>query len=810
MRETLRDVRHACRMLRRAPWFACLAILILGTGIGAATITFSLVHAALLRSLPFSDPDRVVWMYNLRTERDRAPLSIPDVEDYRRESSSLAGIAVFTNWTVNLTGIGPSERLEGTRVSGNFFELLGLRPLLGRPLQVEDEERGSRVIVLTHGLWVRRFGADPGIVGRGVSLNGAAYTVVGILPPGFMFPFREAELAVPLSLRSDPRRTDRGANFLRVLARLGPGVSVQQAKADLDAIAHRLQRQYPAENARKTGISLYPLHSEIVRDYRSLLWTLFGAVGVLLAVGCGNLANLLLVRTAGRQTEFAIRLSLGASRRRLMRQLLSEAAVLAVAGGLVGIGLAATGLTFWRAWGPGNFPRMAEVGLAPAVVIFAIGLAGLTALACGTLPVCFVSADTANALRGATRAMTTARGPARVRRTFIAVQVAASTVLLVGMALTARGFARLERVGPGFVPDDTLSVQLSLPPSVYADRDALVRFSEALQDRLAAIPGVDNTGSVSLLPLSGLLSTVDVAFPDRPAPPPDEVPQAHFRVASPGYFAAAGISVLEGRAFTDYDRVDGQPVAIVSRTFADRHWPGEHAIGKSVQLVQSTASPAREVVGVVNDVRHFTLDAPPTADLYVPLRQMPPSQAPFLAARMFWIVRARLQSPALARVVREAVLQVDPGVATSSARTLEGVLSASLGARRVNVHLLEVFGQVAAVLCGIGVYAVAAFSARTRRRELAIRAALGARRRDLTRLLLGTELWPVAIGVGCGVTSAYLAAPLLFGLPFQTDPRDTVVYTAVAAGLLVLSVVASYAPVRRASATNPAAALQAS
>jgi predicted permease len=586
-------------------------------------------------------------------------------------------------------------------------------------------------------------------------------------------------------------------------------VSLRQAKADLDAIARRLQRQYPAENARKTGISLYPLHTEIVRDYRNILWTLFAAVGALLAVGCGNLANLLLVRTFGRQAEFAVRLSLGASRGRLMRQLLSEAAVLATAGGLVGVGLAAIGLTCWRAWGPGNFPRMTEVSVDLSVLMFAIAVSALTALLCGILPVWCVSGNTADVLRGATRAMTTARGDASVRRTFIGLQVAASTVLLVVMGLTARGFARLERVGPGFTPDQTLSVQLSLPPSVYASRDALVGLSDRLENRLAAIPGVETTGMVSLLPLSGLLSTIDVALPDRPAPSPDEVPQAHFRVASPGYFAAAGIAVLEGRTFTDHDRADGQPVAIVSRTFADRHWPGGHAVGKSVQLVQSAASPVLEIVGVVNDVRHFTLDAPPTADLYVPLRQMPTSQAPFLAARMFWIVRARLESPSLASAVREAVLQLDPGVATSSARTLEAVLSTSLEAGRVNVRLLAAFGQIAVVLCAVGVYAAAAFSARTRSRELAIRAALGARRRDLTTLLLGTELWPVAAGIGFGLSVAYLGAPLLVGMPFDTNPRDATTYVVVGAGLLVVSLIASYAPVRRASATDPAAALQA-
>jgi putative ABC transport system permease protein len=287
----LYGVRHAARSLRRAPAFTALAVIILGTGIGATTVMYTLMQAVLLREMPFGDPERLVWMYNTRTERDRAPLSLPDVEDYRREASSLVGLALFTNWTTNLTGIGTPERLDGVRVSGDFFPLLGTRAALGRLLQPQDEQREARVTVLTHGVWRRTFGSDPQIVGKEVWLNGASYTVVGVLPPRFLFPFREAELAVPITLRSDPRRADRGANFLRVVARLSPGVTIEQAKRQLDTVAHRLQRSYPTENARKTGISLYPLHTEIVRDYRGVLWTLFAAVGVLLLVGCVNLAK---------------------------------------------------------------------------------------------------------------------------------------------------------------------------------------------------------------------------------------------------------------------------------------------------------------------------------------------------------------------------------------------------------------------------------------------------------------------------------------------------------------------------------------
>ena len=605
MPDILIGLRHAWRSLRRAPACAALAITILATGIGATTVMYTLVHAVLLRELPFDDPERLVWMYNKRTERDRAPLSLPDVLDYRREASTLAGTAVFANWTTNLTGAGSPERLDGVRVSGEFFNLLGTRALLGRLLEPVDEERQSRVTVLTHGLWQRRFAGDPAILGQNVSLNGAAYTVVGILPRRFLFPFREAEVAVPITLQSDPRRTDRGANFLRVVARLAPAVTMARASADLNAIAKRLQTLYPNENARKTGISLYPLQTEIVRDYGSMLWTLFGSVGVLLLVGCVNLASLLLVRAAGRRTEFVVRTSLGASRARLARQLLAETGLLAVVGGAVGVVLALVGLGAWRAWGPADFPQMALIELDRAALMFVGAAIAVTALACGAAPAWMASREGVLPIREAGRTTTTTRAQMALQRGLVATQISAATVLLVGMLVATRGLAKLEQVQPGFTPNQALSLQLSLPPGVYRNRDTLVRFFEALRDRLAASPEVESAGAISLLPLSGLLSTADIRLPDRAAPPPDEVPQAHLRVATPEYFDAAGIRVLEGRAFESRDRQEGQPVAIVSRTFAMRHFPGATAVGKEVEIIQSTASPRLEIVGVVSDVKQY-------------------------------------------------------------------------------------------------------------------------------------------------------------------------------------------------------------
>jgi predicted permease len=803
-----RDVGFALRLARRRPAFSLFAILILGVGIGAATAVFTLVNAVLLHDLPFADPDRLVWMYNARTERDRAPFSIPDLNDYARDASSLAGLAAFTNWTANLTGVGDAERLEGTRVSGNFFPLVGSTAMLGRTLEPRDESAGSKIAVITYGLWTRRFGADRTIVGTGVLLNGATYTIVGILPSGFVFPFREAEVAVPIAWRDDSRRTDRGANFLRVVARLKPRVTITQAKADLDTIAHRLQQQFPDDDARKTGVNLYPLHAEIVSDYRQILWTLFAAVAVLLAIGCGNLANLLLVRAAGRKAELALRVSLGASRARVACQLLTEGSTLALLGGILGVAAAAWAIAAWRTVGPANFPGMADVAIDVRVLTFAGAAALGAALTSGLIPAWAASRDIQAALGADTRSLTGSRHQGFVRRAFVVLQVAGSAVLIVCMSLVARGLGRLEQVDPGFARDHALSVQLSLPPARYPTRETVARFHDALQVRLAALPGARAVGAVSLVPLSGLLNTMDVAFPDRPAPPPNEVPQAHFRIASPGYFAAAGIRLVAGREFAADDRASGRAVAVVSRTFAERHWHGEQALGKPLQIVTSGSPPVLEVVGLVNDAKQFTLDGAPTADLYVPLQQMPPSQVSALTARMYWVVRTHGSPRSLETAVRTAVHDVDPDVAASSARTLEDVWSTSLAGRRVNVRLLEVFGQVAIALSAMGVYAIAAFSVAGRRRELAIRSAFGASPRDLARLVFVEELRPAVIGLAVGLTIALGVSRWLAGELFAISPSDPVTYLVVAVGLLAVAIVASYVPARRAGSAEPAELLR--
>jgi putative ABC transport system permease protein len=806
--ERLGALAPVVRSARRRPGFFAFAVASLGLGIGASTAVYAVVQAVLLRALPFREPERLVWMYNQRTERDRAPLSLPDLADYERENRTLEALAPFTNWTTNLTGVELAERLEGVRVDGRFFGVLGAPALLGRTIAPDDALAAARVAVLTHGLWLRRFGADPRIVGRAIRLNGAEHEVIGVMPRGFVFPFREAELAVPLPLATDPRRSQRGANFVRVVARLRPGVTIPAARAELDVVARRLQRQFPDEDARKTGVSLYPLHAEIVGDYRRMLWTVFAAVLLLFAVGCGNLADLMLVRAAERRAELALRALLGASRPRLLRLLLAEAAVVAAAGGLLGTLLAVAGVWAWRTFGPAGFPRMSEVAVDWRVVGFACSAALAVALLCGAAAAGQLPSDS-SALGGGCRSVTAGRRHAAIRRGFVALQLAGSALLLACMGLAARGFARLERVEPGFADARAVTLQLSLPPARFAERKTLVTFYEVLRPRFAGLPGVRATGAVSLLPLSGLLSTADYLVPDRPAPRPEEVPQAHFRIASPGYFEAAGVPVLEGREFSEDDRADSRPVAVVSRTLAERTWPGASAIGHELRLSDPPGSASLEVVGVVGDVQQFRLDAPVTADLYMPLRQIPATAVPLLAARMYWVVATRGEDPALGAALRREVRAVDPEVAASATRTLAEIHASSLAPRRIDVRLLELFAPVALSLAALGVYGVTAFSVGMRRRELALRSALGARRGALVRLVLREELRPALLGLASGLLLALAAARAARDALFATSPSDPVVYAVVTAVLVATATLACYLPARRAARVDPAGLLRA-
>ena len=787
---------------RRHRLVAVTVILTVALGVGASTGVYAVVEAVIVRALPMRDPARLVWMWNARMERDRAPFSALDLVDYREQNTVLDGLAPFINWTANLTGIGDAERLEGVRVGPGFFNLLGVQPALGRTFADRDER--NQVAVLTERLWRRRFGGDPAVIGQLVSLNGTAHTIVGVLPAGFVFPFRDAEIAVPLSIETDPRRSDRGAGFLRVVARLKPGVSLSAAKANLDAIGARLRHDYPDANAKKLGVNLYPLDREIVGDARALLLTLLGAVGLLLVVACANVANLLLAALAMRRRELSLRADLGATRRRIGVQLLGEIAGLVAAGGMAGlfIGRGLARVLVW--WGGTALPRLDDIGLTPGVTAFALGATAVAALVCGVMPAWLFSDAPGVGLAEESRTSSGSVVQGHFRRSFVALQVAAALVLLVAMLLTVRSFSRLQAVNPGFEGRNVLSVQLALPPATYPKPADIITFADKLHGDLTALPGVRGAAAISLLPLSGLLSTQDYQVVGQQEPPPDEIPQAHYRIVNPGYFHVMGVA-LNGREFNDDDRETTRRVAIISRAFADRHWPQGSPIGEHIVVGREVL----EVVAVCDDVKQFGLDAGRTADLYVPLRQMPAGQAQFITARMFWVLQTADDPMKTADAVRAAVRRLDKDVATSTTRLMTQVLAASVRSRRFNTDLIKIAGAASLLLALIGVYSVTAFSMARRTREIGIRLTLGATPGQVIRPVLAVEWGAIALGLSVGAVGAVLVSRMLSSVLFASGGMEPTLIAAAAAILGAAAAVATYIPARRAIRADPVVALRA-
>jgi putative ABC transport system permease protein len=786
---------------RRHVRVASAVICTIAVGIGAATAVYAVVEAVIVRALPVRDPGQLVWMWNARVERDRAPFSALDLLDYQNQNAVLEGLAAFTNWTGNLTGGEDAERLDGIRIDPAFLRLVGVEPALGRSFI--DTDRRAQVVILTDRLWRRRFGRDSAIVGRSVSLNGIAHTVVGILPAGFVFPFRDAEIAVPLSIEGDPRRSDRGAGFLRVVARLKPGVSLTSAKANLDAIGARLRQEYPTTNGKKVGVNLYPLSHEIVGDARVLLLTLLGAVGLLLLVACANMTNLLLAALTSRRRELSLRVALGATRWRIGRELLGEIGILVAAGGLAGLllGRDLARVLVW--WGGTALPRFDDVSVTPTVAAFAIGLTVAAGLVCGVIPAWLYSDVPAAGLTHDGRSLSAGMAQSRTRRAFVALQVAAALTLVISTLLVTRSFARLQSVSPGFDGRNVLSVQLALPPVKYARSADISTFADKLRSALIHVDDVHDAAAISLMPLSGLLSTQDYRVGGQPEPPRDAVPQAHYRIVMPGYFRIMGIRV-EGRDFDDYDREVTRRVAIISRTFAERHWPNRSPVGEHVIIGRDTL----EIVAVCDDVKQFALDAGPTADVYVPLRQMPREQAQFIAARMYWVLAASRDPMQLADAVRTVVHRVDADVAASSTRPVSTIVADSIAARRFNADLMKVAGAASLLLAVIGIYSVAAFSVDRRTREIGIRLALGGKPTQVVRSILMSEARAIAVGLVTGMAGATIVSRVLSATLYASRGTEPIAILAAAAVFGVAAAAASYLPARRATRVDPIAALR--
>ncbi len=800
------DVRFALRAIQRHPGFLIMAAVIIALGIGANTAIFSVVDGVLLRALPFPDPDRLVTVWENHERRDG-----PRTEwtgrstffDWREQNRVFAGLAVVTDWSPALTGAEQPEVVPGALVSpGYFSNVLGVPPALGRDFLSAEERPGSnQVVVLGHEVWTRRFGADPDLVGRSLTLDGNPYTVVGILPAGFEAPIIPgAQIWSPLPL--DPGRADRGNYYLRVIGRYAPGITAEVAEADMSRVARAIAEQNPVFY-RDVGVTLVPLRDAVVGDVRTALLVLLGAVGLILLIACANVANLLLARGSVREREFAVRGALGAGRLRLVRQLLTESIVLALVGGGLGFVLGVWGTRLLVSLTPTDLPRSAEIGLHPSVFLFALGATLLTGLLFGLAPALSLSRGAASdALREGGRGAASARG-GRLRNALVVLELALGMSVLVAAGLLLRSFAELRRVDPGFRVDHVLSGRIQLPATRYERGEQIVAFLRRLEEGVRAAPGVHSVGATTVLPLSGLIHDVSFGIEGR-LPPPGESPAADVWRATPGFFEAMRIQLRHGRSFAFTDDETSELVMLISESLAERYFSGENPIGKRMRVggVQDPTSPWWTIVGVVGTVRTRDLAGVPEPEIFLPMWQRP-------ARGISIVVRTAGGRPhALAPQLRELVSSLDPEMPVSELATLEEVWSTSIGSQRFMSQLLGAFAALALVLGCVGIYGVMAFSISQRTREIGIRMALGARGRDVLHAVLRKGIGLTLAGVAVGLAGSMAASRALSGLLFRVDPIDPATLIAVSLLLTCAALFACYWPARRATRVDPALSLR--
>ena len=798
----LQDLRYAVRMLRKKPSFTVIVVLALAIGIGANTAIFSVVNAILLRPLPYKNADRIsmIWMDNPKLGVSQDWHSYPNYIDYKEQNQSYEDMAAFNDRSFNLTGTGDPVRVVGVWATASMFSVLGVEPALGHTFTEAEEEPGKDlVVVLSNGLWQRRFGGDPGIVGKSINMNGVNRTVLGVMPASFTFPEKKTELWIPLAI-SPQRKQARNAISYKAVGRLKPGVTIEQARADMGAIAKRLDDQYFQSGY---GINLVPLHDQETRTVRPALLVLLGAVAFVLLIACANVANLLLARAALREREVAIRVALGAGRSRIIRQVLTESALLSLVGGAAGLLLAVWGLKLLLAWSPADIPRLDQTGIDGRVLAFTLAVSLVTGLIFGLAPALQSSkSDPNESLKEGGRGSTGGVGGRRVRNLLVVSEIALSLILLIGAGLLIKSFMRLQQFEFGFNPDNLLTMRVQLPGSKYRDGKQVVAFYQQLLERLDAVPGVQSAGTISSVFIDDTPNSTNFSIEGRPVPVGAEQIEVPFDSISPSYFKVMGIPLLRGREFDNRDVEGSTPVVIINDTFARRFFAGEDPIGK--RFVYGSPDPKNPwitIVGVVGDMRRTGFDRPVRPETFLPEAQNPDNALTIVA-------RTATEPAGLAGALRNEVWSIDKDQSVYDIKTMHQTLSEMMSQRRFNMLLLGLFAAVALTLAAVGIYGVISYSVTQRSHEIGIRIALGAQSSDVLRMVVGQGMLLAGIGVSSGLIAAFALTQLMSSLLFGVRAADPVTFALISLLLIGVALVACLVPARRATRIDPMVALR--
>jgi putative ABC transport system permease protein len=819
----MQDVFYALRMLKKRPGFTIIAVVTLALGIGANTAIFSVVNALLLKPLPFPDSQQLLAV----GASDRSSsghtnqlfsLSYPDFFDLRDQNRTLSAVAVYRTKTYALTGDDGASSVSGVKTSAEFFDVLGVKPVIGHAFTRTDEEAGGGPgglkVVISDSFWKEHFGGDIKVLGRNLILDGRAYSVIGVMPPNFQFPIQSDRIEFYVTIAEDaanpepgtkPMTQERGSHSLEAIGRMKPAVSISQTQSDLSGIAARLEKQYPDTNT-KMGTVVKPLREELIGDVRTALYVLFAAVICVLLIANANVANLLLARATERTKEIALRAAVGASRGRIIRQLLIESLLLAALGGLFGLLIAEWGTEVLIKTVPENIPRISSIRLDAVVLMFTLFVSVATGIVFGLVPAWQAShVDLNTALKAGGRTGTGSEQKGRLRNGLVVVEVALALVLLISAGLLIQSFARLGQVNSGVRTDRLLTARISLPGARYPKNENIVAFYDRFLPKLRSLPGVESASAIIPLPLSGSNMMTDFDIEEHPVPR-GQRPDAPVRIIATDYFKTMGIPLKKGRVFDDTDQMKTSPVVIVNERFAAKIFPGQNAIGKRIRpgfSADSDEEKMREIVGVVGNVKHSSLKNEDSPEMYLPQTQIP-------FDIMSLVIRTHVSDPAtVTNAVRAELASIDSTIPLTSVRVFDEYISRSLARPRFNALLLSIFAGTALVLTAVGIYGVIAYSVSQRTNEIGIRMALGAAQSTIFRLVVGQAMTLVAISVVIGLVGAFAVTRLLNSLLFGVGASDPFTFLAIVCLIAAVAFMAAWLPARRAAQVDPIVALRA-